>query len=680
MNQQEHLLAILYDLSQTICAESKLQALLEKFLQRLMFHTGYSSGLIISQEKKPDGKVYSQLRVSIGDPEAHNHIGQSLDLPAILDDNRSIKPNDSILNSLPIRQNHYQHSLIFPIPDFGFILLLAVEAVGQPIPDQQVFTPIFLSLSQQIKLCQRSEAYLNSLVEEKQLEEPLRHSQKMEALGNLAGGIAHDYNNLLGIILGYVEQLSMQIDKNSALFDDIGEIRRTAERGVSLNKKLSSFSRQKSSSHDAININEILQDQQDMLQKTLSVDVSLTLDLTSDLWTAEIDGVDLQDAVVNMVINAMHAMNGKGTVTITTRNLPVNSNQAQSLNLLAGDYVLLSLSDTGCGMPDSLKEKIFDPFFTTKGKSGAGLGLSQVYGFVKRSSGEIKVFSQIDQGTRFELYFPRSHRILENTHSIEPVSNHHLGGEESILIVDDEPAMLKLTKELLSQKGYRILMANNGLEALEVLKNNRVDLVISDVLMRGMDGYQLAEQILQHYPGIKIQLVSGYAESYHDKLSDKSIVQNMLYKPYDLELLYKQIRSLLDKNKAKQSLDNVCILVMDDDDDIRTLYEINLKKLGCQTIAAIDGEQAINKYLQAKQQGQRIDVMIMDLSIPGGLGGKEVVARLKTSEPDLKFIISSGYSDAPEMLSHGKFGFDAAIEKNFNSHELQRVLEDVLNI
>jgi len=523
------------------------------------------------------------------------------------------------------------------------------------------------------------------ITERKQQEDKLRRSQKMDALGKLTGGIAHDYNNLLGIIMGYAELLHGQLGDNPKLAKYAGDIEHAAERGSKLTRKLLAFSRRKSADASLININQLLQEQQLMLEKTLTARITLKLDLEEDLWPAWLDSGDLEDAIINMSINASHAIEGNGQLTFRTRNEHLSAADALPLHLPAGDYILLSITDTGSGMDKSTKENIFDPFFSTKGEHGTGLGLSQVYGFVKRSGGEIKVYSEPGQGSRFVLYFPRSHKAGAKIDSVIYRDNKNLQGDETILVVDDEPALVELAKEILSAQGYHVLTATDGKQALEVLKKENVDLVLSDVIMPNMDGYQLAEQIQKNYPQIKIQMASGFADGRHDHVINNSLHQNLLHKPYTSNTLLTYVRSLLDKNKTQHNKHSAAttknkntILIMDDEEDIRELFSLNLEILGYQSILTRNSDEAIEKYQQSLQNGQTIAAVILDLNVPASLSSKQVAAEIRALDARVKIIVSSGDTGSPEMTCYQDYGFDGAIEKTFDREKIRVLLEGLL--
>ncbi|RLA41370.1 MAG: hypothetical protein DRQ64_02435, partial [Gammaproteobacteria bacterium] len=377
--------------------------------------------------------------------------------------------------------------------------------------------------------------FINSfrdLTEAKQQEEQLRRSQKMDALGKLTGGIAHDFNNMLGIVTGYADLLERALSNDKKLAQYANEIHRAGERGANLTRKLLSFSQHATVSAQSLDINELINNQQHMLETSLTPRIKLVLELSDDTWPTRLDKDDFEDAIINMCINAMHAIDANGQVTIHTENVQFLPATTRLKNLPAGDYVRLSISDTGKGMDEAIKEQIFDPFYTTKGEQGTGLGLSQVYGFVERSKGAIDVSSIPGRGTQLHIYFPRD-ITKANIEEIENEADEKTSsGNETILVVDDEAILLELCTEILSQQGYTVLPANNCNEALQLLESHKVDLMFSDVVMPDMDGYELALIVAEKYPAIKIQMTSGFTDDRQNAMGDESLHLNLLAKPY----------------------------------------------------------------------------------------------------------------------------------------------------
>jgi len=352
---------------------------------------------------------------------------------------------------------------------------------------------------------------------------------------------------MLGVISGYAELLEEELTEQPTLAGYAHQIYHAGERGARLTKKLLAFSRNKASEADVLNLNTLLRDQQHMLEKTLTVRIKLVLNLAKNLWPVWIDGGDMEDALLNMSINAMHAIEGNGQLTIQTRNEKISELEAKQLGLDAGDYVALTITDTGCGMDESTKERIFDPFYSTKGDKGTGLGLSQVYGFVERSDGAIKVYSELGQGTRFVFFLPRHCAGRQDYESKQMDSAVDMSGSETILIVDDELALLDLTCNMLEQKNYRVFCAKSAKQALNILEQESIDLLFSDVVMPGMNGYQLVSIVQEKYPTVKIQLASGFSDDHHADMIDVSLQENLLHKPFSSQSLLKKIRELLDE-------------------------------------------------------------------------------------------------------------------------------------
>ena len=514
------------------------------------------------------------------------------------------------------------------------------------------------------------------------IEDQLRHTQKMDALGKLTGGIAHDYNNLLGIIKGYSDLLTDNLNKDSHLLDYAKNIQTAAERGTSITGKLLSFSRQRTLVTTALNINTLLIDQRLMLEKVLTTRLKLHYELEEDLWTIALEQGEMESAILNLCINAMHAITANGDIIIRTKNHKLSGSESKLLFIPPGEYVLFSLIDNGCGMDELTKAKIFDPFFSTKGERGTGLGLSQIYGFVERSGGTISVHSQPGHGSHFDLYFPRSKQSIKNKQLNTSQVPVNISGTESVLVVDDEKALAQLNSNAFSNNGYRVFTANDGLEAIAILESNTIDLIITDVVMPNMDGYQLAEHVLEKYPKIPIQMVSGFADDRRSNAINKTLHNNLLYKPYSITDLLSKARSLLDKAKAEEqeSSSKKTILIMDDDEDIKKLFEINLNRMGYNTVLSSNGEEAIEIYQKSAGSNSPIDLVIVDLSIPGGLGGKDTAEEIRKFHQEAKIIVSSGDSMCPEMTDFKAFGFDGALEKNFNKIALKHTIDKALKI
>ena len=284
-----------------------------------------------------------------------------------------------------------------------------------------------------------------------------------------------------------------------------------------------------------------------MLERLLTARIQLIYQLQEALWPVYLDRGDLEDVLINLSINSMHAINGQGRIIFRTQNLHIDEKQSDDMNLAVGDYVVLEIEDNGDGIDEAIKDKIFEPFFTTKGKQGTGLGLSQVYGFVERNNGVIRVHSNPGHGTCFSLFFTRTDQRQIQTKPFQTSAEETLFGNEQILLVDDEQDLLFLSKVALEKHGYKVFTANSADQALDLLAAQHIDLMVSDIIMPEMNGYQLTDIVLKRYPAIKIQLVSGFVDKITDSVIDDSLKQQLLYKPFNQKTLLKRIRLLLDQ-------------------------------------------------------------------------------------------------------------------------------------
>jgi hemerythrin-like metal-binding protein/PAS domain S-box-containing protein len=425
------------------------------------------------------------------------------------------------------------------------------ELVGKN-KDQKLF-PLHLTIAelpQKKGERKRFVGVCHDLSKTKQHEKLLNRTQKMEALGQLTGGIAHDYNNMLGVIIGYSDILKAQLKDQPGLLNFVEQIHQAGDRGAQLTRTLLSFSRQTPpNASQESDINQLIKSNKDVLRKTL-LSVELRLNLDDEIHTVSIDRNSFEDALLNVAINAMHAMPHGGTLTLTTCEVELSKEQAANFNIERGRYVQLSIEDDGVGMSKAIQDKIFEPFFSTKGEQGSGLGLAQVYGFIKSSMGAINVYSELGTGTRFSLYLPIPKTEYKSENKAESKEEHlSVFGNETILVVDDETQLRTLAQTILAAKGYRVLTASNGIEALAVLAENSIDLMFSDIIMPKMNGYVLVDQAQKLYPDLKILLASGF----QGNQSDSNIVleEPIIAKPYENRFLLSRIRGCLDKQNTK---------------------------------------------------------------------------------------------------------------------------------
>lgn len=386
----------------------------------------------------------------------------------------------------------------------------------------------------------------------RQTEEQLRHSQKMEAVGKLAGGVAHDFNNLLTVIKGYAELSCIGLEEKDPLRGNLEEIRKASERASSLTRQLLAFSRRQILDLKVINLNTLLKDLDKMLHRILGEDVELVYHLTQHLGMVKTDPGQMEQVILNLAVNARDAMPSGGKLTIETFNVELDEAYSKKhMEVTPGRYVMLSVSDSGVGIPPEVKDRIFEPFFTTKEKGkGTGLGLSTVYGIVKQSGGNIYVYSEPGRGTTFKIYLPRVEAEEENS-SFQPESNHSLpGGNEKILLAEDETSVRELTARILRGKGYQVYEAQHGIDILNfVLSHPERDfhLLVTDVVMPLMSGKELEDRLKQLMPHLKVLFISGYTDNaiVHHGILMEGV--EFLQKPFTHQALLCKVRELLDR-------------------------------------------------------------------------------------------------------------------------------------
>ena len=379
-----------------------------------------------------------------------------------------------------------------------------------------------------------------------QLEEQLRHAQKMEAIGRLSGGIAHDFNNLLTAIRGYSELLLKELD-GSPLRTDVEEIFHAAERAATLTGQLLSFSRRQILSPEILVLNQRVMDMSRMLDRLIGEHIAIDLRLSSDLWTVRADAAQLEQVLVNLALNARDAMPNGGRLAIETSNRDVTPHEAQVLDIPAGSYIELRVRDTGVGIAPDVLGRIFEPFFTTKPKgAGTGLGLSMAYGFAKQSGGAISVDSTPGQGSTFSLLLPRVDDTTDRTSTPKHLvpTKERTGG--TILIVEDERALRRLSATVLAQAGYRTMEASDGQQALDLFAVHRdhIVMIVTDVVMPRMGGIELAERLRPTHPKLPFLFVTGYVDQ-SDALQQSASGSGVLLKPFSPDALLKAIAAAL---------------------------------------------------------------------------------------------------------------------------------------
>ncbi len=387
------------------------------------------------------------------------------------------------------------------------------------------------------------------VTKERQLEDQVRQSQRVEAVGRLAGGVAHDFNNLLTIITGYSDLLLDRLDEADPSRPHVTEIRKAADRAASLTRQLLAFSRRQVLTPQVLDLNSVVANMHKMLRRLIGEDVELVTIAAQDLWRVKVDPGQVEQVLLNLAINSRDAMPRGGKITVETANTHLDEKYAGGhFPVIAGPYVMLAVSDTGCGMDAETQAHIFEPFFTTKEQGkGTGLGLSMVYGIVKQSGGYIWVYSEVGRGTTFKIYFPCVEEQPSAAHLADVKKVEH-GGSETILLVEDEPSVRSLVSGVLRTVGYHVLVARNGEDARIVSEQHKGDihLLVTDVVMPEVSGPQLAEQMTLFYKNLKVLYISGYTDDaiVHHGVLDSTAA--FLQKPFTPEALARKVREVLD--------------------------------------------------------------------------------------------------------------------------------------
>jgi two-component system, cell cycle sensor histidine kinase and response regulator CckA len=394
---------------------------------------------------------------------------------------------------------------------------------------------------------------IRDLTEKKKLQAQLLQSQKMEAIGRLAGGVAHDYNNMTGVILGYATLLEKEIPAADPASRKIKSIISAAERSANLTKQLLAFSRQQIIAPVVLNLNEELDSLKKMLGRLIGEDIKLRVHPQESLWNVKLDPTQFTQIATNLITNARDSIADTGTITIETRNVTVDKSMATSRKeIIPGEYVMLCVRDTGYGMDAVTMGHIFEPFFSTKPQDkGTGLGLATVFGIIKQNNGFINVDSTIDVGTTFTLYFPR--HVGESDFEAEEEAMVFLSGTETILVVEDEEELLDISRSALEEQGYTVLSALAPAAALALCEQHpeSIDLLVTDVVMPGMNGKELKERLELQIPSLKTLYISGYPA---DIVAKRGVVEegmNFLQKPFTPTELLRKVRAVFDGEIGK---------------------------------------------------------------------------------------------------------------------------------
>jgi PAS domain S-box-containing protein len=387
---------------------------------------------------------------------------------------------------------------------------------------------------------------VSDITQRRRIDDSVMQAQRMEAVGMLSGGVAHDFNNILAVVLTNCDFLAESLGPDDPRLADVAEIRRAGERGANLTRQLLAFSRRQLLEPSVLDVNEIVRDLQKMLRRLIGENIALVVQPDSGLGHVRADAGQLEQVLVNLVVNARDAIGTSGRVVIATSNASVDDAGA-AIGVPPGEYVMFSVTDTGCGMDTGTIRRIFEPFFTTKEERGTGLGLSTTYGIVKQSGGHIVVTSKLGQGTTFEVYLPRLDRCAPLARRKQPTGKHR-GGSETVLLIEDDDGVRTGIVRSLTARGYNVLPTRDGREALALLATypEPIDLALTDLVMPGANGLEVAEAIRAHSMSVKVLLMSGFSDHHILQNGELPPGQPFIHKPFSGLALSNKIREVLD--------------------------------------------------------------------------------------------------------------------------------------
>ena len=439
-------------------------------------------------------------------------------------------------------------SKIWTITAVTFVFLNSVVTISLAVLVRALEQNLVRSQRVATKLQEANKELKEAHRKREKLEGQLIQGQKMESVGRLAGGVAHDYNNISTIIIGYSELALANVEPDDPLHDNLMQIFSAAKRSADITRQLLAFARQQTIAPKVLDLNDTIENMLKMLRRLIGEDIDLAWLPGAEVWQVKIDPSQIDQILANLCVNARDAIVDVGKVTIETRNVSFDEEYCSDhAGFTPGEYVLLAVSDDGCGMDAATLDNIFEPFFTTKESGrGTGLGLATVYGVIKQNGGFINVYSELGQGTTFKIYFPR-HRSKAEALSEKGDHQPTEPGHETILLVEDENAILKMTTQMLEMFGYKVVAARTPGEAIRLAQDHagEIDLLVTDVVMPEMNGRDLAKNILSIYPNLKRLFMSGYTANViaHHGVLDEGV--NFIQKPFSREQFGLKIREVL---------------------------------------------------------------------------------------------------------------------------------------
>ncbi|MGY4154265.1 MULTISPECIES: hybrid sensor histidine kinase/response regulator [Bradyrhizobium] len=508
-------------------------------------------------------------------------------------------------------------------------------------------------------------------------------SQKLEAIGQLTGGVAHDFNNLLQVISGNLQLLSKDIAGNARAEMRVQSALAGVARGSKLASQLLAFARRQPLEPRVVNAGRLIKNMDEMLRRAIGGEIEVETVVAGGLWNSLVDPDQLENAVLNLAINARDAMNGEGRLTIEASNAFLDDEYVrQHDELSAGQYVMIAVTDTGVGIPPDILERVYEPFFTTKTEDkGTGLGLAMVYGFVKQSGGHVKIYSEVGAGTTVKLYFPRA--VASEDTVIGAPAGEVRGGEETVLVVEDDDEVREVAVSMLTELGYRVVKARDAASALVVIDSGiPIDLVFTDVMMPGsVRSPDLARKAKDRLPNVAVLFTSGYTQNaiVHGGRLDPGV--ELLAKPYTREALARKIRHVLANQALRRvaqgsqhsanakTIKDATVLLVEDDPLIRLTTKEMLSDIGCEVEEASTAQEAL-KILDA----QPVDILLTDVGLPG-VSGLQLARDVQARRPDLRLVLATG--DSGVKAEAARLGA-LLIVKPYTPESLRQGLENAM--